>query len=87
MNNNPNPGVYDDLEGQIFGPLPPYLTQGAQSYDFNSPMDMGGVMMDPALNFHTGLTPGGTGDMNFVLSGENGGWTSMLNEQQRYRQQ
>jgi hypothetical protein len=86
-NGNPNPGVYDDLEGQIFGPLPPYLTQRTQNFDFQGQMDMGQGMMEnmgPAMNYNTVLVP--DGNMNFVLSGESGGWSNMLNDQ-RYRQQ
>jgi hypothetical protein len=86
-NSTPNPGVYDDLEGQIFGPLPPYLTQGQQNFEFQNQMDMAAGMienMGPALSYHTGLAP--DGNMNFVLSGESGGWSNMLNDQ-RYRQQ
>jgi hypothetical protein len=86
-NGNPNPGIYDDLEGQIFGPLPPYLTQGPQNFTFQGQMDMGQGMMEnmgPIMNYTTGLAP--DGDMNFVLSGESGGWSNMLNDQ-RYRPQ
>jgi hypothetical protein len=88
-NGNPNPGAYDDLEGQIFGPLPPYLTQGPQNFDFQGQMDMGQGMMEnmgPAMNYNTGLAP--DGNMNFVLSGESGVWNNMMNmNDQRYRQQ
>ena len=86
-NNNPaNPSVYDDLEGQIFGPLPPYLTQGPQNFDFQNQMDMSpGIMenMSQPIGYNTGLPQDGS--MNFVLSGETGGWSNMLNDQ-RYRQ-
>jgi hypothetical protein len=88
-NNAPNPGVYDDLEGQIFGPLPPYLTHGQQNLEFQGQMGMGAEPMgniDPAFNnYPTALSP--EGNMNFVLSGDGGGWSNTFNDQQRFRQQ
>ncbi|TVY82136.1 Activator of stress genes 1-like protein [Lachnellula suecica] len=78
------PGAYSDLEGQLFGPIPPYLTQGQQNFDFQGQMDAGGMMPPPDMNYHTGLTPNG-GGMNFVLSGDNVDWGNILADQ-RYRQ-
>ncbi|KAE8451957.1 hypothetical protein EG329_002121 [Mollisiaceae sp. DMI_Dod_QoI] len=59
-NGTPTGGRYDDLEGQLFGPLPPYLTQGQQNYDIHSHIGAGSGMMGslgPDLNYHTGVTP------------------------------
>ncbi len=39
------PGLYDDLEGQLFGPLPPYLMQGQPSYDRQGQMDTSNSIM------------------------------------------
>jgi len=87
LSNAGGSGVYDDLEGQLFGPIPPYMTQGQQNFDFQAQADLSRGMM-PGLNpqdmnYHTGLTP--NGDMNFVLSGDGGEWGNMLADQ-RYRQ-
>jgi len=73
------PGVYDDLEGQLFGPIPPYLTQGQQNYDFQGQPSSGGMMSHlnpPDMNYHPGLTP--NGDMNFLLSGDSSEWDNIL---------
>lgn len=83
---NNGAGVYDDLEGQLFGPIPPYLTQGQQQFDFQGPMDTGGMMPNmhvPNMNYHTGTTP--NGDMNFVLSGDANDWGNMIRDP-RYQQ-
>jgi hypothetical protein len=83
-------GIYDDLEGQLFGPLPPYLAQGQPNYDIQGQMGGGNSMMS-AMNsqemaFHTGITPGE--DMNFdgIFNGEGEEWSNMLADQ-RFRQQ
>ncbi|TVY43617.1 Activator of stress genes [Lachnellula occidentalis] len=73
------PGVYDDLEGQIFGPIPPYLTQGQHNYDFQGQLNSGGMMSNlnpPDMNYHPGLNP--NGDMNFLLSGDSSEWDNIL---------
>ncbi|KAL3419637.1 fungal specific transcription factor [Phlyctema vagabunda] len=82
------PVVYDDLEGQLFGPLPPYLMQGQQNYE--TPMDTSNTMMggmnpnDMSGMMGAGVPPNG-GDMNFggIFSGEGDEW-SMLQDP-RYR--
>lgn len=86
-NGPPGSAAYDDLEGQLFGPLPPYLMQGQQN--FNIPMDLvpgngmvglqpddiNGVMGNMAQN----------ADMNFdgIFSGEWDEWNNM-SQDQRY---
>jgi hypothetical protein len=87
-NGNGGSGVYDDLEGQLFGPLPPYLTQGQQNFDTQGQMDSGNVMagLNPQeINYHAGETS--NSDMNFdgIFSGDGDEWSSMLADQ-RYRQ-
>ncbi|RDL40450.1 uncharacterized protein BP5553_00429 [Venustampulla echinocandica] len=83
--NTSAPGVYDDLEGQLFGPLPPYLIQGQPNFDFQGQTDLGGGMMSglnpPNMNYNPGLAQ--NGDMNFVLS-DNDEWNNMLADQ-KYR--
>lgn len=67
-----NPGPYDNLEGQLFGPLPPYLLQSQANENLRAApgyLDLSGLngFTNPALDvagLHSGLTPNG-GAMNF----------------------
>jgi hypothetical protein len=83
------PGIYDDLEGQLFGPLPPYLSQGQPNYDMQAQMGGGSNMMGglspQEIAYHTGMTP--NSDMNFdgIFTGEGEEWSTMLGDQ-RFRQ-
>ncbi len=80
------PGIYDDLEGQLFGPIPPYLMQGQPNFDVSARMDDGMLGLNPQeIHFHTGVTP--NGDMSFegLFSGEGDEWNNMLADQ-RFRQ-
>ena len=86
------PGLYDDLEGQLFGPLPPYLMQGQPNYDLQDHMDtsnsiMGGL--DPQeMIYPTGVTANGemTGNFDGIFSGDGDEWGSMLtSDHQNYR--
>ncbi|RDW71274.1 hypothetical protein BP6252_07837 [Coleophoma cylindrospora] len=87
LSNGPSgTAVYDDLEGQLFGPLPPYLMQGQQN--FNMPMDLGSSngMMGLQPNDMTGLVGGNmaqNADLNFdgIFSGEGDEWNNMLQDQ------
>ena len=79
------PGIYDDLEGQLFGPLPPYMMEGQPNFDI-SQMETGMPGLNPQeYNYNTGITP--NGDMNFdgIFSGEGEEWSNMLPDQ-RFRQ-
>ena len=83
--NGTQPGIYDDLEGQLFGPIPPYLMQGQPNFDV-SQMDAGMSGLNPQeLSYHTGVTP--NGEMNFeaIFLGEGDEWSSSLADQ-RFRQ-
>jgi len=84
-NGSNTPSIYDDLEGQLFGPLPPYLVQGQQQFDISGQMDprMTGQNLQE-INYQSSVTP--NGDMNFdgIFSGEGDDWSNMLAEQ-RYR--
>lgn len=80
------PGVYDDLEGQLFGPMPPYLMQG-QQFDM-SQMQANNTIpgLGQDMGYHSGVTP--TGEMNFdgIFSGGNGeDWRNVVADS-RYRQ-
>lgn len=83
LSNGPSgPAVYDDLEGQLFGPLPPYLMQGQHNFDL--PMDsmMGGLNPNDMNGMvSSGMTP--NADMNFdgIFSGEGDEWNNMLQDQ------
>lgn len=60
QHNNPaGQGFYDDLEGQLFGPLPPYLAQGQPGFGVQAHMSGMNNMMHttPQMGFHTGMTP------------------------------
>lgn len=83
-------GVYDNIEGQLFGPLPPYLMQGQQSIqNFDMPSHMAAGMISglnpPDMNYHTGMTPNGDASFEGVFTGEGDEWSNMLADQ-RYRQ-
>lgn len=49
-------GMFDDLEGQLFGPLPPYMIQGQQGFDMSGSGPGGG-------------NTGGTGNMGGMMQG------------------
>lgn len=65
------PGIYDDLEGQLFGPIPPYLMQGQPNFDGSGQMDTGGI---PGMNLEMNYGVPPNGDMNFdsIFLGDGG---------------
>lgn len=75
---------YDNLEGQLFGPLPPYLIQTQPGANM-SQMDMSGIpgFNPQEMRSHTGLTPGVGVNVNFddLFAGGNDEWNSMLGDQ------
>lgn len=89
---NGGPGQeYDDLQGQLFGPLPPYLSQTQTHYDLQGPMGPGNMMGGDGaggggqeMNYHAGVVP--NEDMNFdgIFSGDGEDWSNMMTDQ-RYR--
>lgn len=67
QNSNPAGQVYyDDLEGQLFGPLPPYLAQAQPGFGVHGHMSGMSNMMNttPQMAFHTGMTPNIEGIFN-----------------------
>jgi hypothetical protein len=80
------PGIYDDLEGQLFGPLPPYLMQGQPPFDAAGQIDAGQSLISglspPGMTYNTGATP--NSDLNFdgIFSGDGEEWSSMMSDQQ-----
>jgi len=90
-NGSNGPGLYDDLEGQLFGPLPPYLMQGQPNYDLQGQLDPSGSMMS-GLNaqemiYPPGVTTNGemTGNFDGIFSGDGDEWGNMLTSDQKYR--
>jgi hypothetical protein len=75
---------YDSLEGQLFGPLPPYLMQTQPGVNM-SQMDMSGIsgFNLQEMRGHTGLTPGVNVNVNFedIFAGGNDEWNNMLGDQ------
>jgi hypothetical protein len=78
-------GIYDDLEGQLFGPIPPYLMQGQQLFDASG-------QIGNESNILSGLGPQQMNysytsnvDVNFdgILAGGDNNWTGLGLEQQR----
>ena len=81
-------GIYDDLEGQLFGPLPPYLSQGQQNFDMQGQVDSMHVMagFNPQeMGYHSGVTPNSELNFDGIFSGNGDEWSSMLGDQ-KYRQ-
>jgi hypothetical protein len=88
LSNGTNATMYDDLEGQLFGPIPPYMMQGQQPFDASTAqMDTGNDIMSglgqPDMMYHTGMTP--NADINFdgIFSGDGDEWSNMSD--QRFR--
>lgn len=75
---------YDNLEGQLFGPLPPYLMQNQPGVDM-SQTDISGIpgFNQQDMRTHTGLTPGVGVNVNFddLFAGGNDEWNTMLGDQ------
>lgn len=76
---------YDNLEGQFFGPLPPYLTQSQANAGIDlTTVDVNGMhgVHQPALNGHAGFPATNQVGMNFddIFVGNNEDWNSMLTE-------
>jgi hypothetical protein len=83
------PGLYDDLEGQLFGPLPPYLMQRQPNYNLPGQMDATNSMMSglnpQEMMYQSGVTAGGemAGNFDGIFSGDGDDWSNIID--QRYR--
>lgn len=80
--------MYGHLEGQIFGPLPPYLMQNQAQVDMSLNMDLSGVTgLDQSMSGHSGLTPGVGQGINFdeIFAGANEEWSHILSRDHMYR--
>jgi hypothetical protein len=74
---------YDNIEGQLFGPLPPYLMQNEPHMDLTQMnIDMTGVKAED-MRPHTGLTPGIGGGVNFdeIFADGNADWNNLMGDQ------
>jgi hypothetical protein len=86
-NGSSGSGIYDDLEGQLFGPIPPYLMQGQQFFDAS-----GQAATDSNILSSLGPQPMSFNytpnvDMNFdgILAGGDADWSGWGADQQRKR--
>lgn len=82
-NNNNGLGMYDDLEGQLFGPIPPYLMQGQQPYDMPGQLDPRSNLMqgqNQNMSYHSGLTPGNEMNFDGIFSGDGEEWSNMADQ-------
>lgn len=86
---HPQQAMYDDLEGQLFGPIPPYLAQSQQDFNMHAPpshqhphMNVMGMMSANHMPFqHGGMAPNFEG----LFSGSGEGQEDWGNVQPRYR--
>lgn len=77
-------GIYDDLEGQLFGPLPPYLMQGVQNFDMSQDLGsgtMGGLQQQNFVGY--GLAT--SNDLEAIFAGDGEDWDN-YNSDGRFRQ-
>jgi hypothetical protein len=72
---------YDNIEGQLFGPLPPYLMQNQPNIDM-SQMNMTMPGLNPQqMRSHSGLTPGVGVNFDEIFAESNDEWNNMLADQ------
>ena len=76
----------DDLEGQLFGPIPPYLMQGQPNFDVGPQMDTAMSGLNPQqMNFQTGVAPNGEINFDGIFTGDTEDWGNMMADQ-RFKQ-
>jgi len=72
---------YDNIEGQLFGPLPPYLMQNQPNMDL-SQMSMPMPGLNPQeIRAHSGLTPRVGVNFDEIFAEGNDEWNNMLADQ------
>ncbi|PBP28638.1 hypothetical protein BUE80_DR000246 [Diplocarpon rosae] len=74
--------AYDDLQGQLFGPLPPYLSQTQPNINMQGVM--GTHMMGQNLTYATSVAPSDEVNFDGIVSGDGENWSNMLADQ-RFR--
>lgn len=73
------PTAYDSLEGQLFGPLPPYLMQNQPNADMMQ-MEMNGMpRTNPSV--HSGLNPYAAMRFDEIFMEDNDEWNKMWGDQ------
>jgi hypothetical protein len=83
---NGNTTPYDNLEGQLFGPLPPYLLQTQTNIDMANQMEigMGGMGLNPGdMNMgsvHTGMTPNTGINYEDIFGNGSDSWDAMVTD-------
>lgn len=84
-NGNTGSGLYEDLQGQLFGPLPPYLMQNQATLDVSGQLNMDINGMDSLspedLSAYPGFSPDSGMNFDEVFSGNSDEWSNMLGEQ------
>jgi hypothetical protein len=80
-------GIYDDLEGQLFGPIPPYLMQGQQFFDASGQATTDSNILSSLGPQPMSFTYTPNVDMNFdgILAGGDADWSGWGADQQRKR--
>lgn len=77
-------GMYDDLEGQLFGPLPPYMMQGQQFFDASGQMGVENNILSlcpQPMNYN--YTPNVEVNFDGILAGGDNDWSNLVMDQQR----
>ena len=76
----------DDLEGILYGPVPPYMNQGQQNLDLRSQFGAGNVVggLDQNLLYQSNVLPSGELSSNIDIFGDSGGW-GCVNGEERYQ--
>lgn len=79
----PGSGLYDDLEGQLFGPIPPYLMQGQQFFDAPGQLDVDSSILSslnpqPMSYNYTSIVDG---NFDSILGGGENDWRSSVMDQ------
>lgn len=85
-NDTTGPGIYDDLEGQLFGPIPPYLIQGQQLFDASGQISTEGNILSGLGLQQMNYNYISNVDVNFdgILAGGDNNWTGLgLDQQQK----
>lgn len=78
-------GIYDDLEGQLFGPIPPYLMQGQQFFDASGQIGTENNILSGLGHQQINYDYTSNVDVSFdgILAGGNNNWTGLGLNQQR----
>lgn len=75
---------FDNLDGQLLGPLPPYLMQDQPNVEMGGPMNMGGAPTMGAndlAGYGGGIMPNTSMNLDDIFNGNNEEWAGMLGDQ------